>query len=817
VSNLKRKLLRFGAPKLRAGIFASDFLCCHCCLSSLFDVHTITLLTPPLHTVSFDIISIDTHPSKNMVLDTRRIVGSKVHAKALHVTNNAECSRRYGAGKTNKRVEGTVVEAKEVQKAGNSRMSWFITADYDLGGGDMKRAVLNTRSVKSGKIPSVIPVVLPVPPALPIPAPDPPIPVEIALTPANVPAQVDPFIIAGAEINAVEGLIQELEEELQLPVPMPPPPLPLPPGRQPTTIAHETAWYEDPEACLMSMNGNVAFREWTIRTVIGHSLGPGSDSRKSMSRLEYFLLMFPPDQLSTMVTLTSENLLSKTKAATTPGEVLKFFGVLILVTRFEFSARASLWSNTAPSKYQPAPSFGKTGMSRHRFDTIMASVRFSRQPPVRPDHMSTEAYRWLLVDGFVDNFNSYRESNFSPSDVICADESISRWYGQGGYWINHGLPQYIAIDRKPEFGCEIQNSCCGRSGIMMRLKLVKTAEEEGTHAQPGDDGLLHGTAVLKYLVLPWARTDRIVCADSYFASVGTLKELKRLGLRFIGVVKTATKQFPQSYLANLEMRERGERRGVIARDENDTPYMLAFCWMDRDRRYFISSASSLQPGRAYTRHRWRQVSNQPNAAPERVELEIPQPQAAELYYDACGMIDRHNRCRQDDLMLERKLGTMDWSMRVNTSLLGMCIVDAWYAYSQCTKTRGANAASIDEKQKDFYSYLAEELIDNTYDSVGRRNRENTPERAPRLVTVNGLARCGVEAHLSPTKRRRVEKGVTTKGLYQGKCRICKKKTVFVCSACKDANEDGILHGKEVWLCMNKQGETCFIDHLSAKH
>jgi hypothetical protein len=167
--------------------------------------------------------------------------------------------------------------------------------------------------------------------------------------------------------------------------------------------------------------------------------------------------------------------------------------------------------------------------------------------------MSTEAYRWLLVDAFVNNFNWYRETNFSPSDLICADKSISRWYGQGGYWINHRLPQYIAIDRKPEFGCEIQNLCCGRSGIMMRLKLVKTMEEQSTHAQPSDGGLWHGTAVLKYLVLPWARKDRIVCADLYFASVGTLMELKRIGLRFIGVVKTATRQFPQAYLSNLEM------------------------------------------------------------------------------------------------------------------------------------------------------------------------------------------------------------------------------------------------------------------------
>jgi hypothetical protein len=70
-------------------------------------------------------------------------------------------------------------------------------------------------------------------------------------------------------------------------------------------------------------------------------------------------------------------------------------------------------------------------------------------------------------------------------------------------------------------------------------------------------------------------------------------------------------------------------------------------------------------------------------------------------------------------MLERKLGMMDWSMQVNTSLLGMCIVDTWYAYSQCTKTHGANNANTNKRQKDFYSFLVEELIDNNYDSVGR--------------------------------------------------------------------------------------------------
>jgi Transposase IS4 len=103
----------------------------------------------------------------------------------------------------------------------------------------------------------------------------------------------------------------------------------------------------------------------------------------------------------------------------------------------------------------------------------------------------------MLIDGFVERFNEHRARMFVPSEDICVDESISRWYGQGGEWINHGLPKYVAIDRKPENGCEIQNTVCAKSGVMIRMKIVKTAEEEKTHVIIGSDGLLHGTKFFK--------------------------------------------------------------------------------------------------------------------------------------------------------------------------------------------------------------------------------------------------------------------------------------------------------------------------------
>ena len=311
----------------------------------------------------------------------------------------------------------------------------------------------------------------------------------------------------------------------------------------------------------------------------------------------------------------------------------------------------------------------------------------------------------MRVDGFVKRFNEYRQDYYSPSKNICVDESISICYSQGGHWINIGLPMYVAIDRKPENGCEIQNAADGRSGIMLCLRLVTTAEEsciqDAVEDKVEETKLLHGTQVLKGLVLPWENSDRVVCADSYFASVGAAEELKRIGLRFIGVVKTATRRYPQNSLSRIELQQRKDFKGLTS-STNDGATLLAFVWMDQERRYFIATGSSLANGTPYFRTRCGNFDVTPNADAECVYLVIPQPKAAEVYYNSCAAINQHNRCRQDDLMLETKSVTHDWSRRVNMLLLGISIVDAWFAFQG---SRGGTMCDI--KQREFYEFLSE--------------------------------------------------------------------------------------------------------------
>ena len=52
----------------------------------------------------------------------------------------------------------------------------------------------------------------------------------------------------------------------------------------------------------------------------------------------------------------------------------------------------------------------------------------------------------------------------------------------------------------------------------MRIRIIRSARNEADQ-EDDEDNLPHGTKVLKELVLPWSNTERIVCADSYFASM----------------------------------------------------------------------------------------------------------------------------------------------------------------------------------------------------------------------------------------------------------------------------------------------------------
>jgi len=113
---------------------------------------------------------------------------------------------------------------------------------------------------------------------------------------------------------------------------------------------------------------------------------------------------------------------------TTPGELLKCIGVVVLGTRYEFGSRADLWATKARNKYLLAPASGeRVGLLRSRFDALWSCVTFNAQT-VSGD--TSETGRWELTGDFKAAINAHRAARVTPSEIICVDESMSKWYEQ---------------------------------------------------------------------------------------------------------------------------------------------------------------------------------------------------------------------------------------------------------------------------------------------------------------------------------------------------------------------------------------------------
>lgn len=147
---------------------------------------------------------------------------------------------------------------------------------------------------------------------------------------------------------------------------------------------------------------------------------------------------------------------------------------------------------------------------------------------------------------------------------------------------------------------------------------------------------LIGSAVTLRLSQPWHHYNRIVCGDSFFASVQTAEVLMQLRLHFVGVVKTATRMFQMHFLSHQEL----SRRGYLVAMQSVTDIfhvpnnLLVVMWMERERQYFISTTSSTFLAPSIHVEIWCTQ----NVDTTKEELTMSISQLYHLYYSACVQI-----------------------------------------------------------------------------------------------------------------------------------------------------------------------------------
>ena len=76
----------------------------------------------------------------------------------------------------------------------------------------------------------------------------------------------------------------------------------------------------------------------------------------------------------------------------------------------------------------------------------------------------------------------------------------------------------MAMDRKPENGCEVQDDAWGINGTMLHLEIFTATYQ---NQEDFGDALSHEEDVLKILVDLWTSKIFLECTASDFASVNT--------------------------------------------------------------------------------------------------------------------------------------------------------------------------------------------------------------------------------------------------------------------------------------------------------
>ena len=84
------------------------------------------------------------------------------------------------------------------------------------------------------------------------------------------------------------------------------------------------------------------------------------------------------------------------------------------------------------------------------------------------------------------------------------------------------------------------------------------------------------------LMQPWVnKQQHVVSANRYFASVQACDDMKNRGLRFIGVVKTATRGFYMAKLSEIDLVQRGMWKGCFALNKKNKLDKFNLVWVDR--------------------------------------------------------------------------------------------------------------------------------------------------------------------------------------------------------------------------------------------
>ncbi len=164
------------------------------------------------------------------------------------------------------------------------------------------------------------------------------------------------------------------------------------------------------------------------------------------------------------------------------------------------------------------------------------------------------------------------------------------WTGASSESRHDGLTK---IARKPEgVGIELKALASGEMGIIVGLDIMEGKERQKMKKYNREYG--EGTAVCLRLMEPLGH---VLHGDSYFSSVKTLVALAQRGVRFMGIVKTAHREFPLKYLQSWAAGNEGgpPARGdhvLLESESEEADKFYAVGWADKKPKFLITNVGT---------------------------------------------------------------------------------------------------------------------------------------------------------------------------------------------------------------------------------
>jgi len=515
-------------------------------------------------------------------------------------------------------------------------------------------------------------------------------------------------------------------------------------------------------------------------------IGLSSVVLEGISYAGMFKLFFPR---SVMLTILHETNNEMDDVPLSYGELLRFFGIILFMSTISGFSRRDFWSNAPVSMKTGAPYRFHEWMSLRRFESILINlVLTSKEPPEYKDPF------WEVRE-MVERWNENMREVFSPSWIVCLDESMSIWFNK---WT---CPGWVFCPRKPHpFGNEYHSSCCGTSGIMFAIEMVegkdrsKEVPTDPTNEKGNTVGLLLRMCSSIY------NSGRVVILDSGFCVLQGLIELRKVGVYASAVIKK--RRYWPKYCPGKAMDQRMASKDIgdtdcIEGKLDETNYCLYMMKEPDFVMKMMATYGALNPF-PDEKDSTRYYMKDGNKVTKTFKFTEPYSN----HYRFRHAVDDHNNLRHQVPSIEGTWVTQRWPIRVLGFLLAISEVNCFLAFRTFIWQSGKDDSTL----RTFRRRMALSLIYNE-DLLNQSNKR----KSKRMAACTGSVHLPMSA---PAHAREFSNGKWKKGAkfkyQQYTCRgdNCNKKTRNYCQCspghwlCKQC------HAKHVMSLVSEVSREC---------